>query len=64
MYDARVADIPLFLMRRGGGGRRELFRYDIMDICLGKKTVLFGTNWKLFQALNDQHLLSPIEFTK
>ena len=39
MYDARVVDILLFLDKEGGGGerRRELVRYDIMDICLGKK---------------------------
>ena len=36
MYDARVVDILLFLDKEGGG-RRELVRYDIMDICLGKK---------------------------
>ena len=35
MYDARVVDILLFLDKEGGG--RELVRYDIMDICLGKK---------------------------
>ena len=37
MYDARVVDILLFLDKKGGGERRELVRYDIMDICLGKK---------------------------
>ena len=30
-------DILLFLDKEGGGARRELVRYDIMDICLGKK---------------------------
>ena len=40
MYDARVVDILLFLDKEGGGGggeRRQLVRYNIMDICLGKK---------------------------
>ena len=37
MYNARVVDILLFLDKEGGGGTRELVRYDIMDICLGKK---------------------------
>ena len=43
MYDARVVDILLFLDKEGEGGRRrELVRYDIMDICLsGQKIVLY-----------------------
>ena len=54
MYDARVVDIPLFLIRRGrrGGGeegRRELFRYDIMDICLGKKQFCLAPTGNYFK---------------
>ena len=51
MYDARVVDIPLFLIRRGRGegGRRELFRYDIMDICLGKKQFCLAPTGNCFK---------------
>lgn len=48
MYDARVVDIPLFLIRRGRGGR-ELFRYDIMDICLGKKQFCLAPTGNCFK---------------
>ena len=57
MYDARVVDIPLFLIRRGrGGGGNYLDMTSWTFVWV--KTVLFGTNWKLFQALNDPLLSS------
>ena len=46
MYDARVVDLPLFLIRRG---RRELFRYDIMDIRLGKKQFCLAPTGNCFK---------------
>ena len=49
MYDARVADIPLFFNKEGEGGRRELFRYDIMDICLGKKQFCLAPTGNCFK---------------